>query len=116
MYASSSLRNPCTSLSALGIGHALVQQTHNLSYFEVLLYSSIAKDSMALERYLKKLDVAYRNRDATSMARCLSVQGDDTPFSRDFVPYLDQVRISTSVQDVLTIDGHRKLLQHFFKE
>lgn len=52
-----------------------------------------ARDTtMALERYLKTLDSAFRNRDGPSMARFLSANAGDIPFSKDFVPYLHQVR------------------------
>lgn len=51
---------------------------------------------MALERYLRTLDAAFRNRDGPSMARCFSATAGDIPFSKDFVPYLYQVLHTTA--------------------
>lgn len=49
---------------------------------------------MALDRYLKLLDSAFRNHDGPSMARFLSANAGDIPLSKDFVPSLHQVRYS----------------------
>ncbi|CAM9121385.1 unnamed protein product [Sphacelaria rigidula] len=46
--------------------------------------------SMALERYLKALDSAFRNHDGPSLARFFRENLGDIPFSNDFVPYLHQ--------------------------
>lgn len=45
---------------------------------------------MALDRYLKLLDSAFRNHDGPSMARFLSANAGDIPLSKDFVPSLHQ--------------------------
>lgn len=49
---------------------------------------------MALEQYLRIIDTAFRNHDGPSMARCFSARAEDIPFSKDFVPYLQQVKHS----------------------
>lgn len=47
--------------------------------------------AMALERYLKTLDFAFRQQDGTSVAIFLGANSRDIPYSNDFVPYLFQV-------------------------
>lgn len=57
----------------------------------VVIARASSTGSMVLERYLKSLDFAFRNHDGRSLARFLSANASDIPFSNDFVPHLHQV-------------------------